>query len=188
MEHARVHGFPVPEARALSDTDIVMRRLVGPTMLDALGHRPWLTLRYATMLASLHRQLHAIEAPEWLPAPVGAGSDLIHLDLHPDNVMLTERGPMVIDWPNVARGPGAGDVAYTWIIVATAGAPRDDLRTRLTTAIGRRGFLAAFLSRFDRRERREIRKWIPVGAAVRLEDRELPPRERDKVLRLTRTP
>lgn len=184
MEHARAHGFPAPEARALSDTEIVMRRLEGPTMLDELGHKPWLIGRHAKTLASLHKRLHAIKAPDWLPTPVREGSALLHLDLHPDNVILTERGPMVIDWPNVARGPGLGDVAYTWIIVSTAGAPREDLRTRITTATGRRLFLRAFLSQFDRAQCAEIRKWIPVGAAARLQDRTLPAAEREKVQRL----
>jgi hypothetical protein len=92
---------------------------------------------------------------------------------------------MVIDWPNVARGPGAGDVAYTWIILATAASPRDDPRTRLTTAIGRRLFLRAFFRNFGPDELAEIRKWIPIGAAARLEDRTLPPSEREKVAGLT---
>ena len=34
MEHARAHGYPVPAARALNDTDIVMERVEGPTMLE----------------------------------------------------------------------------------------------------------------------------------------------------------
>jgi thiamine kinase-like enzyme len=47
----------------------------------------------------LHRQLHAIPAPADLPAPLGEGTSLVHLDLHPGNVLLTASGPMVIDWP-----------------------------------------------------------------------------------------
>jgi aminoglycoside phosphotransferase (APT) family kinase protein len=181
MEHARANGFPVPEARALSDTDIVMRRLEGPTMLDDLERHPWLIERHASLLADLHRQLHAIEAPDWLPAPVGTGTDLLHLDLHPDNVILTDEGPSVIDWPNVARGPGCGDVAYTWIILATAESPDPSLRARLTAAAGRRLFTRIFLRSFGRKQLPEIRKWVPIGAEVRLQDRDLPPGERDKV-------
>ena len=79
MEHARAHGFPAPEARALSDTEIVMRRLEGPTMLDDLGRRPWMIGRHAATLATLHRRLHEIEAPDWLPTPLGEGEALLHL-------------------------------------------------------------------------------------------------------------
>jgi Ser/Thr protein kinase RdoA (MazF antagonist) len=184
MEHARRHGFPVAEARALSDTEIVMERLNGPTMLDAMERRPWTIGSHAKLLAALHRQLHAIAAPDWLPAPVGEGGELLHLDLHPDNVILTEAGPSVIDWPNVARGPGAGDVAYTWIILSTAAEPGGSVRGRLLAALGRRAFVAAFLRQFDAAERAEIERWIPVGATARLADRALPADEKAKVARL----
>ena len=182
MEHARRHGFPVAEAKALDDCDIVMQRLHGPTMLDELGRRPWQIGRHAEILASLHQRLHAIKAPDWLPAPVGAGEALLHFDLHPDNVILTDHGPSVIDWPNVARGPGIADVAYTWIILATAAPPRPTVRARLTSAIGRRIFLRLFVRHFDQAE---VEHWIPIGAEFRLSDRTLPQAERQKVARLT---
>ena len=41
MEHARAHGYPVPAARVLSDTDIVMERVEGPTMMQSVSRRPW---------------------------------------------------------------------------------------------------------------------------------------------------
>ena len=74
--------------------------------------------RHAVTLAMLLDHLHAITAPDWLPSPLGAGTALLHLDLHPENVILTQRGPVVIDWPNAARGPGAADVAHTWVVLA----------------------------------------------------------------------
>jgi aminoglycoside phosphotransferase (APT) family kinase protein len=182
MEHARRNGFPVVEAKALDDCDIVMQRLHGPTMLDELERQPWQIAHHAAILASLHQRLHAIEAPDWLPAPMGEGEALLHFDLHPDNVILTDDGPSVIDWPNVARGPGIADVAYTWIILATAAPPRPTVRARLTSAIGRRTFLRLFVRHFDRAE---VKHWIPIGADFRLSDRTLPPAERQKVARLT---
>nr|WP_312870502.1 phosphotransferase [Streptomyces himalayensis] len=46
------------------------------------------------------------------------GVRVLHLDLHPENVLLTQRGPVVIDWANSEEGhpdldwgmpaPGAG--------------------------------------------------------------------------------
>jgi thiamine kinase-like enzyme len=64
-------------------------------------------------VGQLHRQLHAIPAPADLPAPLGEGTSLVHLDLHPGNVLLTASGPVVIDWPNAGRGSGLADVACT---------------------------------------------------------------------------
>jgi aminoglycoside phosphotransferase (APT) family kinase protein len=177
MEYARGHGYPVPSARALNDTEIVMDRLQGPTMLDDLGRRPWRIDRHAQALASLHRRLGAIEAPDWLPAPVGEGRCLLHLDLHPDNVMLTARGPFVIDWSNAARGPGAADVAHTWIVMACS-TPTTGLYRQTLSRIGRGLLLRAFLKRFDRVE---IRAHLHAAGTYRLANRRLPAGELEAI-------
>ena len=68
MEHARAHGYPVPAARALNDTDIVMERVEGPTMLDDIDAEPVVACRVTPRtLARLHEQLHAITAPTGSP-------------------------------------------------------------------------------------------------------------------------
>ncbi len=66
-------------------------------------------VRHARLLADLHRRLHGIAAPEWLPA-IGPGGAVIHLDLHPDNVMLHGNGALFIDWANARAGHWADDV------------------------------------------------------------------------------
>ncbi len=183
MEHARSHGYPVPAARALSDTEIVMDRLTGPTMLDDLGRRPWRIDRHAETLATLHRRLHEIEAPEWLPAPVGEGTSLLHLDLHPDNVVLTSTGPFVIDWPNAARGSGAADVAHTWLVIACS-TPTTGLYRRLISAAGRALLLRAFLRRFDHAE---IQPHLETVGTYRLANRTLPHSELDAIRRVVKS-
>jgi aminoglycoside phosphotransferase (APT) family kinase protein len=55
--------------------------------------------------------------------PVGTGNFLLHLDLHPLNVMMTSRGPVVIDWPNAVRGDPCVDVALTWVLMACGSIP-----------------------------------------------------------------
>jgi aminoglycoside phosphotransferase (APT) family kinase protein len=45
---------------------------------------------------------------------------VLHLDLHPGNVMLTAAGPVVIDWSNVAAGAPAAAVAKAWLFIATS--------------------------------------------------------------------
>lgn len=126
MEYARAHGYPVPAVEEISDggTDLVMERIDGTSMVAALARRPWTVGQQATTLAALHRRLHDIAAPDWLPpAPFGIGDRLLHLDLHPLNVMLSPSGPVVIDWPNAARGDGDSDVALTWVLLAAGGIP-----------------------------------------------------------------
>src|SRR5262245_22982252 len=181
MEHARAHGYPVPAARAVNETDIVMERLQGPTMLDDSGRRPWRTDRHAGTLATLHARLHEIAAPAWLPSPIGDGGSLLHLDLHPDNVMLTPRGPVVIDWPNAARGPGSADVAHTWIVIACS-TPTTGLYRRALSAAGRGLLLRAFLRRFDRAE---LERHLKAAGNYRLANRGLPESERKAIRRLT---
>ncbi len=91
IEYAAEHGFPVPrvhEVRA-GGTEIVMERLVGPMMMDVMAKRPQKLFANARLLADLHDQLHEIAAPDWLRSIDGGGGRLLHLDLHPMNVMLT---------------------------------------------------------------------------------------------------
>ena len=151
MEYARANGYPVPAVEEISDdgTDLVMERLTGPSMVVAISRRPWTLLHHASVLADLHRRLHDIPAPHWLPpAPCGEGDRLLHLDLHPLNVMLAARGPVVIDWPNAARGEGPIDVALTWVLLASGGIPFGRVKA---AALGRgRAILVnRFLRDFD---------------------------------------
>jgi Ser/Thr protein kinase RdoA (MazF antagonist) len=179
MEHARARGYPVPAARALNETDIVMTRLTGRTMLEDMMERPWRMARHATTLAQLLDRLHALPAPRWLPAPVGDGESLLHLDLHPENVILSAQGPMVIDWPNAARGPGAADIAHTWLVLACS-LPPADLLKRAVTLGGRRLFLALFLRHY---ERADLCAHLPAIGDYRASKRVLPPGELESIRR-----
>jgi aminoglycoside phosphotransferase (APT) family kinase protein len=92
-------------------------------MLDDLGAHPWRIFGYARTLADLHTRLGRIPAPAWLrPGPVD-GDRVVHLDLHPQNVIVTGDGPVVIDWTNAAAGTPGSDVATTWIVSACAQIP-----------------------------------------------------------------
>jgi tRNA A-37 threonylcarbamoyl transferase component Bud32 len=104
-------GFPVPEVFEACGSDMVLERLDGPTMAQAALAGTVSLTECATVLANLLRRLHE------LPARSGAGT-VVHLDLHPDNVLLSTRGPMVIDWANGRDGPGDLDSALTALILA----------------------------------------------------------------------
>jgi tRNA A-37 threonylcarbamoyl transferase component Bud32 len=152
MEHARAHGYPVPAVDHVSDdgTELVMERLDGPTMLGALSRRPWTLREQGRLLAELHQRLHRIPAPGWIPeAPAGRGDRLIHLDLHPLNVIVTAKGPMVIDWPNARRGDANTDVALTWALLTAGEVPANRLRAAVLGR-GRAALIKAFLRPFDR--------------------------------------
>lgn len=107
-------GFPVPAVHDARGPDLVMERLDGETMLAAMIAGRLDTVAGVRLLVDLHDRLHA------LPARIGAhpGDRVLHLDLHPDNVMLTVRGPVVIDWRDSDEGPADRDVAMTALILA----------------------------------------------------------------------
>jgi tRNA A-37 threonylcarbamoyl transferase component Bud32 len=111
MAYVRRSGFPVPVVYAAQGPEMVMERLHGPTMAEAALAGDLSVADSAAMLADLHRRLHA------LPAQSGPET-IVHLDLHPMNVLLTERGPVVIDWPNARDGPGDLDTALSALILA----------------------------------------------------------------------
>jgi len=169
MQHVRAHGYPAPEAIEVSGGDIVMERLDGPTMLGDLSRRPWRMRGYARLLSTLIRRLHAIPPPEWLRPRLGGGTALVHLDLHPDNVMLTSRGPVVIDWTNAGRGAPATELADLWLLMANANIPGSRL-TRTLLGGGRRLFVGSVIGSFDRDE---VRRQLPVALDHRLRDRNM---------------
>jgi aminoglycoside phosphotransferase (APT) family kinase protein len=158
MEHARAHGYPVPAISEISDdgTDLVMERIEGPILLDAIGRRPWTIRQQGALLADLHRRLHEIPAPDWLgDAPAGHGDRLVHLDLHPLNIILSAQGPVVIDWPNAAKGSGDVDVAATWVLLASGGIPASRMKAAVM-GMGRSVLVKSFLAPFDLGPVREL--------------------------------
>jgi len=151
MEYARSQGYPVPAVDRLSEDghDLVMERLNGPSMLGALERRPWTLRRCASILADLHEALHEMPAPDWVPtAPLGEGDRLLHLDLHPLNVVMTARGPFVIDWTNAVRGDPSLDVALTWVLMSCGQLPGGGAKAAVLGRF-RAVLVKSFLGHFD---------------------------------------
>lgn len=120
MAHAHAHGVPVPAVHDVTDAGgIVMDRVTGPSMLERLRTRPWGLRAAAHTLVELHEAVHRVPAPSGLASAELPGDRLIHLDLHPMNVLMTAGGPVLIDWSNARSGPPAADLAMTWILLAT---------------------------------------------------------------------
>jgi hypothetical protein len=120
---AAAHGVPVPEVFDVDGPDMVMEKVDGPTMLADLARHPWRLLRHAATLARLHERVHAVPAPDGLRAPFGPGGALLHLGMHPENVLLSARGPVLVDWEGAGRGPAEADLALGWVVVATSQVP-----------------------------------------------------------------
>ena len=161
MELALAHGFPVPRVHEIRTDALVLERIDGPTMGDDLRRRPWRGWRHVRLLAHLHERLHRIPF---------AGATLVHFDLHPDNVLMSPTGPVVIDWTNGHGGDPASDVAMTWLILATSGGlPGRVLAGVLRRQVGR-GVLV---------------RGLDAARAFRLADRNVTDAERARVRRLS---
>jgi aminoglycoside phosphotransferase (APT) family kinase protein len=178
MEYARSHGYPVPRVHDAGDGYLVMDRLEGTTMLD--DAIPFRIGRNARVLARLHEQLHRLPAPEGIRLAPVAGDRLVHRDLHPLNVLITDDGPVVIDWANASAGDPAFDVADTWVLFACGDPPLNPLERRLAP-LARKLFLRGFLSGLDRDA---ARRCIPAAVAHRLTDRNMSPTEHDRMRKL----
>src|SRR2546429_4962209 len=115
MRYVRERGYPAPVVFDGSGPDLTLERIAGPAMVADLRRRPWRYRTHALTLARLHRELHAVPPPDFLR---GDGAAVLHLDLHPANVMLAPHGPVVIDWAHAAPGDAALDVALTAAVPA----------------------------------------------------------------------
>ncbi|MFF0077323.1 phosphotransferase [Streptomyces sp. NPDC005494] len=140
MSYLSASGFPVPRlgppAEPARPTDLVLQRLTGPTLADALLAGTVTGAEGADLLARLLRELHAIP-PRLSQDPEDR---ILHLDLHPENVILAPEGAMVIDWLTASEGPPALDRSMSALILA---------QVALSAAGGpARELLAALLSRF----------------------------------------
>ncbi|MEU9864618.1 phosphotransferase [Streptomyces sp. NPDC047971] len=164
MEHLAGHGFPVPRVRSAAGPELVMRRLTGPSLLDALLAGTVTPEEAGTILAGLLHRLHGV--------PSASSAPLLHLDLHPGNVMLTPEGPYVIDWSTAEEGDPALDWAMSALILAeVAVAP-------VPYADGARAGLATLLSLADTgplpleraRHRRALDPHLDASELARLDE------------------
>jgi aminoglycoside phosphotransferase (APT) family kinase protein len=125
MAHLYAHGYPVPRIHPARDdrADLIMQRVDGPTLLDTALAGEIEVAEVGAVLADLLNRLHAVP-----PREAGdAGTVILHLDLHPLNVIRAPDGPVVIDWSNTREGAPAQDWAMSALILAQAALDGSDL-------------------------------------------------------------
>lgn len=184
MQWARERGYPVPQVFDAGDGWLVMERVDSVDLLDAIKKTPAGLRRAAALLAGLHTQLGAIEAPDWLEAAPGpAGDRIVHLDLHPLNVMVAANGdPVVIDWNNAKRGVPETDVANTWSLLKCATIPGRGVDKWLAQ-FGRGLLLCNFLAALDRAAAARV---MPALVQWRVADRNMSLKEISRLRDLAR--
>jgi len=180
LRYVVAQGFPAPASERAGSSELRMERLHGPTLLQALAAGEVGLREGARVLADLHRRLHAIPLPptwgdlgpsEWAHAT--GGPVIVHLDLHPGNVILSEaHGPTLVDWANARTGTAALDVALTTLILAEVAADAGGAYSQAARAL-----LAAFLHAAEVDPAAELSN----AAALRRQDPALVDGERELV-------
>ena len=178
---------------------LVLERVEGPSLLARLFRQPWSAFQVGHLMAELHAQIHAtaangfpglsdrlegrIQAQSVLPAPLRqavlallthlpGGERICHGDFHPDNILMTGSGPVVIDWNDASSGNPLADVARTLLLVEIGEPPVSQLSSWLLTLV-RRWVVFAYLRRYFQLRPEgadQLKRWRPVVAAARLEE------------------
>lgn len=185
-------------------TGIIMARIEGLSMQKIIEASPMRFVTLAPLLGQLHAQIHSVPVAG-LPsqrermqrqtlksaalseevkqqvldamAPLSDGDALCHGDLHPDNVMITSKGPIIIDWCLAAQGNPLADVANT-LVLLQYGVPeskRINPLMRLSMRWGRDCFKRLYLKHYVRSASRsislsEIDSWELPALAAKLGD------------------
>ena len=105
-----------------------------------------------------------------LPQAGKGAAHLCHGDLHPSNVILSPRGPMIVDWFDASRGDPAADIARSTLVLLAHGAdPPPHLPGADPATLDR--LTAAYLARMA--EYRDVpdptlQRWQAVNAVARM--------------------
>ncbi|GAB4579528.1 MAG: aminoglycoside phosphotransferase family protein [Anaerolineales bacterium] len=179
-----------------SQHGIVFERVNGKSLLNQFAAHPWSLFGAARLLAGLHAEMHSKTIPD-LPsqrqqiqnlirrAPTLAprirslalerldmlpdGETVCHGDYHPDNVMVTPHGPVIIDWNSASQGNPLADVAYTSLLLQVATPPPSGSIRQFLMNGGRTLAQEIYLSHHRRltgTRQETINAWaLPIAAA-----------------------
>jgi aminoglycoside phosphotransferase (APT) family kinase protein len=108
------------------------------------------------------------------------GSQMCHGDFHPGNVILTEFGPVVIDWMMATRGHPAADIARTRLLILFEDLPSRGIKHHIHL-LGRYIFYQTYLKTYRQVDPEVVALsdlYMPVQSAARLNEDIRPERER----------
>ena len=178
-------------------------------IMDEMASSPEGIPRYGEILAELHTSIHSLEIPD-LPSlrdmiehgirnakalsedsrlqtlqvldQMQDGTTLCHYDFHPFNIIMSPRGPIIIDWMNASRGNPHADIARTLLISQGF---QHSIPTNLHSTL--RSFIDRYLARYSEIREislEELKAWrLPIAAARMNEDI---PYEREWLLSIVR--
>ena len=180
-------------------TGLIYERVAGESMAAMCLRKPWKALAYARVLARLHAQMHNCLFEADVPAQrnriqskinhaqalaaalksrllslldlLPEDKRVCHGDLHPENVLISEKESTVIDWIDASRGNPLADVARTTVILVGSAESKETSNLFLKLLI--KIFHATYLKEYFRLRpggENEYQRWIPIIAGARLSE------------------
>ncbi|MBW6472677.1 MAG: aminoglycoside phosphotransferase family protein [Anaerolineaceae bacterium] len=178
---------------------IVYERVIGPTMLQLLVTKPWQVRKLSRQLADLHFAIHQVplegmpsyrehwlsdiervpnlspEVKARLTAIVNQTPEvnqLCHFDFHPDQVVFTARGPLILDWMTACSADPSADIARTQILL-TIGKPPDaswwmQMLANILGRVAHHYYQQRYLELNPSVTKEKIQTWLAPVAAVRI--------------------
>jgi hypothetical protein len=174
---------------------ILYERVGGSTMLVQIIKKPYRFPHFSRLMTDLHLEMHQREAEnlepvqERLAGKIQAVSEfdedtqntllrhlfslpeetkLLHGDFHPDNILLTNNGPVIIDWIDATLGHPLADVART-VVIGTYGVPPEEYFGRFIFST----MVKLYLRRYFQHSpysRTDLDNWMLPVAAGRLSE------------------
>ncbi|MCE7736517.1 MAG: phosphotransferase [Candidatus Heimdallarchaeota archaeon] len=194
---------------------IVYEKLKGKSMLQLMKTKPFQIGKFGKLLAELHCSFsemtvkdlpkqfdvleHGINKRDYITEvqksliidklkKLPQNNQLCHNDFHPDNVLITDDGPYIIDWMTVSQGNSLGDFARSCLMLQI-GTPPSGLIDRMLTGFFRSRFFKGYSKRYFELidvDREELEAWELPIATHRLNDDNIS-HERDQLLKMIRS-
>ncbi|MDQ0257763.1 tRNA A-37 threonylcarbamoyl transferase component Bud32 [Evansella vedderi] len=115
---------------------------------------------------------------------------LCHGDFHPRNIILSDKGPIIIDWSDATIGNRHADLARTILILTYGGFPENistanfHIKTTLRRLIS--FYYLYFYKKLHKVEAQTYKDWILPVAATRLAEN-IPKMEKSKLISIVRS-
>jgi tRNA A-37 threonylcarbamoyl transferase component Bud32 len=180
---------------------LLYERINGFPLTKKLSKQPWTVFNLINQMTNLQVLMHDKEISEFpqqkdimkqklnlaneltaeekrlitgLLSKLPSGNSICHGDFHPDNILLTEAGPIIIDWADATQGNRFADLARTLIILQYGGLPSEMKPFKSKAVLYVRNLLAGQYIRSYKRffdfPLDSLEKWILPVAAARLSE------------------
>ncbi|WP_226536712.1 aminoglycoside phosphotransferase family protein [Fictibacillus halophilus] len=197
-------------------TALLYERINGSPLTQKLSKQPWTAIHLINQMANLQVLMHDKEIfglPQQVDimqqkitlvnelseaekcfiaehlSKLSTGKSLCHGDFHPDNILLCDRGPVIIDWADASEGNRLADLARTLVILNYGGMHSGMKPFKLNAVLYVRNLLAHKYLRSYRRSFHfsldSLKEWMLPVTAARLSEN-LPDQEKERLVMLVK--